>query len=505
MNHAAKEILQKYDALFEERKQCVLSSKDGIAVSGTAYYVSNEGNDENDGRTPLTAWKTLSRVSNAALERGDAVLFRRGDLFRGRVYAKSGVTYAAYGCGEKPKLYGSEFSLADPALWEEYDSEHRIWKCTEKVLDSGTLVFNEGEAHSVKLIPSYINGHFVCREDESKAFDMRNEMVRDLDMYWHFDAVLGVERPSKGKDFPIPIISEAHGDLYLRCDRGNPGEVFDSIESLSRTHMFCVGANDHVTVDDLCIKYVGMHGVSAGGHVVGLHVKNCEFGWIGGTIQTYLGLDPNYPEGDRGTVTRFGNAVEVYGGCEDYAVTDNYIYEVYDAGITHQMTTSKKITMTGIRYTGNVIEKCVYGIEYFLDQIKGEQESYMDDVVIKENFIRLSGYGWGQQRHNYHTPALIKGWSYKNTARNFVICNNIFDRCAYQMLHLVAQKDEYCAKLNGNTYIQNAGGMIGKLGGNETEEPSILIFDKDAESKINKTFKDQNAEVYIIENTAENK
>lgn len=34
-----------------------------------------------------------------------------------------------------------------------------------KGLDVGTLVFNGGEAHSVKLIPSYIRGRFVCRDD----------------------------------------------------------------------------------------------------------------------------------------------------------------------------------------------------------------------------------------------------------------------------------------------------------------------------------------------------
>ena len=137
----------------------------------------------------------------------------------------------------------------------------------------------------------------------------------------------------------------------------------------------------------------GRHGVSAGGHSVGLHVTNCEFGWIGGSIQHYFGTDPNYPEGRRGSVTRYGNAIEIYGGCEDYIASNNYIYEVYDAGITHQVTTSTKRIMTGIRYTGNVIEKCVYGIEYFLDQIEGERESYMDDVVMNDNFIRLSGYG----------------------------------------------------------------------------------------------------------------
>ncbi len=507
MNYATKEILQKYDALFEEKKQAVLQAQDSITVTGTVYYVSNVGNDENDGRSPQTPWKTLSKVSNANLKRGDAVLFRRGDLFRGKVYAKSGVTYAAYGSGEKPKLYGSEFSLADPALWEEYDREHHIWKCTEKVLDSGTLVFNEGQAHSVKLIPSYIDGRFVCRDDESKLFDVRNEMIRDLDLYWHFDEILDDSHPSKGKNFPIPKIYDdfdpsyvPRGDLYLRCDKGNPGEVFDSIESLARTHMFEVGLEDHVTIDNFCIKYVGMHGVAAGacGHSVGLHVTNCEIGWIGGVIQHYFGTDPNYPQGGRGTVTRFGNAIEIYGGCEDYVVENNYIYQSYDAGITHQFATTRKETMTGIRYVGNAIEKCVYGVEYFLIQWNGESESYMDDIIMKDNFIRLSGYGWGQQRHNQYTPALIKSWNYTNPARDFTICNNIFDRCAYKLLHLVAEKNEYCPKLNGNTYIQYQGGMLGRYGGNEVEIPEIQKFDENAELKIKNVFQDQSAMVYLI-------
>ncbi|MEE0409496.1 MAG: hypothetical protein UD759_01820, partial [Clostridia bacterium] len=115
------------------------------------------------------------------------------------------------------------------------------------------------------------------------------------------------------------------------------------------------------------------------------------------------------------------------------------------------------------------------------------------------NIIRLSGYGWGQQRHNYYEPALIKGWSYINTARNFSIENNIFDRTAYRMLHLVAQKDEYCPVMKGNTYIQDKGNMIGQWGGNEVKEPEIEIFDEKAEEKINNIFGDKTAKVYIIE------
>jgi len=141
------------------------------------------------------------------------------------------------------------------------------------------------------------------------------------------------------------------------------------------------------------------------------------------------GTDPNYLEGKRGSVTRYGNGVEVYGSCHDYKVSNCYIYQSYDAGASHQACIRRKKTMTDVCYSDNVIEKCVYGIEYFLDSYNQELGSYMDDITICGNIIRLSGYGWGQQRHNVDTPALIKGWSYENPASDFSIYDNIFAEC----------------------------------------------------------------------------
>ncbi|MBR6767142.1 MAG: hypothetical protein IKM02_04245 [Clostridia bacterium] len=481
------------------RREEIRKTPDMLEISGNAYYVSNEGCDRNDGKSPDKAWKSLERVSEAELKPGDGIFFRRGDLFRGSVDVKSGVSYGAYGTGEKPRLYGWDKNLADPDLWMVADEEHNIWKMREKILDPGTLVFNSGEAHSRKLIPSYIKGKFVCRDDESREFIMADEMTRDLDIFWYFDEILTTV-PSKGMDFPVPEMGEnSCGDLYIRCDRGNPGECFDSVEALPRRPMFRVGSHENVRIDNLCLKYIGLHGIAAGGYVKGLHVTNCEIGWIGGTIQHYLGTDPNYPQGGRGTVTRFGNAVEIYGGCEDYLVSNCWIYQAYDAGITHQITTNgKKHTMTGIRYLNNLIENCVYGIEYFLEMNNGDTESYMRDILMKDNFIRNSGYGWGQQRHNKDTPALIKGWSYVNAASDYRIENNIFDRCAYRMLHLVAQKQESCPRMMGNTYIQHRGGMLGQYGGNEYAEPEIILFDEDVNRAIREKLGDDSAEIYMI-------
>ena len=498
---ATKDFLQEMDALAAKRCTEIRSTPDEVTFRGTAHYVAENGCDEADGLTPETAWKSLARVSAADLAPGDAVLFRRGDLFRGCFAAKAGVTYAAFGEGEKPRLFGGTRNLADPTLWELYDEATNVWHLREPIADLGTLVFDDGRLHAYKHIPSYRDGRFVCRADESREFVITRELSHDLDFFCNFAEKLSTH-PSKGEDFPVPDTygHECMGDLYLRSNRGNPGNVFSSIEPLPHIHGIRVGSCHNVRIDNLCLRYYGMHGISAGGECVrGLHVTNCELGWIGGCIQTYFGTDPNYPEGRRGSVTRYGNAVEIYGGCDDYLVENCYVYECYDAGLTHQVTTfdfTRK--MTGVVYKNNLIENCVYGIEYFLEIRNGVPGSEMSNILMEGNFIRHSGEGWGQQRHNAHTPAHIKGWSYENIAQSFTIRNNIFDRAGRRSVHLVAEKQEYCPTMDGNTYIQYAGGALGKHGGKEAGEPADIFFDAAIEETIRDILGDKTAKVYTV-------
>ena len=82
MQIATKEYLRELDALAARRRAEIRATKDEVSVPGTTYYVSADGCDEADGLSPDTAWQTLARVSRAALCEGDAVRFRRGDVFR---------------------------------------------------------------------------------------------------------------------------------------------------------------------------------------------------------------------------------------------------------------------------------------------------------------------------------------------------------------------------------------------------------------------------------------
>ncbi len=84
---------------------CLLSSH---AAPAAVYYVDAAGgNDANTGVSAASAWKTLDRVNAGKFKSGDEVLFKRGQVFYGSLRpSASGVSYAAYGTGDKPVISG---------------------------------------------------------------------------------------------------------------------------------------------------------------------------------------------------------------------------------------------------------------------------------------------------------------------------------------------------------------------------------------------------------------
>jgi len=104
-----------------------------VSAFATTYYVSSQGSDVADGKTPATAWQTMARVNTAPLKPGDTVLFRRGDAWRGQLVPRSGdssgyITYGAYGVGDKPVLLGS-IKKSRPGDWR--DEGRNIWSTLE--------------------------------------------------------------------------------------------------------------------------------------------------------------------------------------------------------------------------------------------------------------------------------------------------------------------------------------------------------------------------------------
>ena len=67
MLKADSAFLKNQESLFNIRKQEILNTKDCLNIQGTTYYVSNDGDDTNDGRSPEAPWKTLNRGNMLSL------------------------------------------------------------------------------------------------------------------------------------------------------------------------------------------------------------------------------------------------------------------------------------------------------------------------------------------------------------------------------------------------------------------------------------------------------
>ncbi len=456
------------------------------AVKGKKVYVSAAGDDANDGLSETSPVKTVKKANSLAAS-GDAVLLKRGDLFREKFTAKAGVTYSAYGTGDKPKVYGSPENGADPEKWilvlSDAASGKKIWEYYRTDLtDVGTIVFNEGEGYAVKEYPTCKNEAFIVRGTVDTPFEWETELDNNFE-FFH-------EANSKMNGNVIDAAT-AKGPLYLRCDNGNPGEVFDSIEFNEHGHIISVGTNNNVTIDNLCLMYTGSHGISAG-TVSNLVVTNCEIGWIGGTVQGYY-ADAN----KNGVVTRFGNGVEIYGGCDNYVIDNCYIYQCYDAGVTHQAgAASPAKTMNNIRYSKNVITDCVYSIEYFFGDASEGMRQTGKNIVYEDNLLRRAGFGFGSSRPNGYSQRHIRTASTSaNAFTDFVIRNNIFDRSVYDLLFISSGFEACLPRMEGNTYIQGIGNPLFSYG---VAAGKPVSCDVSSKASVNTKLGDATAQVYFV-------
>ena len=486
------EYLKSLDKTTSERIAEIRNTGTYVEVTGKKYYVSfSEGNDNKDGLSPENAWKTIDKVNSASLQRGSGVFFKRGDTWRNvSLIAAEGVTYSAYGEGEKPRLYGSRENAANCDCWTlvySDDSGKKIWRYSTEVCDVGTIIFDGGIAWSQRAAPNVTkDGRFVLSSDNITPFDYREHLTEDLMLFTDL-------KPEKEGTVPSPVT--ATGRLYLRCDKGNPGEVFSSAEINERRMIIEGGSRADITIDNLCIMYSGGHGIHTWDGtgpiqpIKNLTVTNCEIGWIGGSAQSF-GL-----KGDIYTPIRFGNGVEIYGSCEGYVVDNCYIYQCYDCGATFQYGNTSKTSLgyfKNINYTNNVIEDCNYAVEAWCDIKEGTTS---ENILFDGNTFRRAGEGICSLRPNLGGAAHIKGFRKDNAFVNFVIKNNVFDRSVNYLIQLPSLFSSTLAIFDGNTYIQSQGGRLGVYG---IQGGINYRYDAIVAKYINEELGDKKATVYFV-------
>lgn len=125
-------------------------------VFATDYYISNTGNDANNGTSAATAWATISKLNSswASIVSGDRVLFQSGGTFYGSInVTKSGVTLGAYGTGAKPIITG----FITPTSWSNTGTN--LWATSiSTTLNNIRLLTLNGQIVRNGRFPNYVDG-----------------------------------------------------------------------------------------------------------------------------------------------------------------------------------------------------------------------------------------------------------------------------------------------------------------------------------------------------------
>ena len=442
--------MAKIDGMIEN----IENSATSVTVTGTKYYVSATGDDNNDGLSPEKPWKTIKKVNSTKFSDGDGVFFKRGDTWRVENYeslnAQSGVTYSAYGTGAKPKIIGS--TNADgkenwiPTVYDNVYvyAKPIIYKFSSGTInDVGTIIFDGGRAWGIQIqktregnrldIGRVFNG-IKWNEAVTGPFAGAQDLKNDLEFYHNWE----------------------EGRLYLYSESGNPGERFNSIELLEKNYGIRLvnreGTSyaDNIVIDNIEIYGVGAHGIS-GGNLKNITVQYCTLKWIGGSVQARYFGGANYG-------VRYGNAVQAYGSAESFYIHDNYASQIYDCCWTAQF--GQATIFEDIKVYNNVSEYCNSGLEFWQ-----EGGGTVKDVDLHDNYTRYNGYGWSHQRPNKDGNFFYGGPAQSGTYTNNHVRNNVNVFASANALHVGATGvNQY--NFHDNTYIMENDLYLGGVSAN---------------------------------------
>lgn len=481
-NIATEEEISAIYTMAEERKEAILNSPTTIVKSdtyimgetytGTAYYVSNNGDNNNDGLSEQTPFANMDVFEHIKLEYGDAIFFERGSIWRGdgfpyTVREIKGITFSAYGEGPKPAFYGSEESGVGSEKWELYysdDSGKKIWKFYNVMPETGSIVLNGEEV--VHRDIAWWDGTSYHELDESheELIGENYDVTLHLPDMWCFPEIqygdIAVENVGdriyqSWDNDGNPIFHR--GSLYFRCDKGNPGELYEEIEFIS-PYSINDGMTDDQVYDNICTMYgavghtTGYNGIKEGCSGV---IQNCEVAWMGGQVFSYV---TGNEEGDTRITLNYtlygrnGGNLAVNGS--DYTIKNNYIHDSYQEGISLE-TFEHCESMCNNVVSGNLIEHATQGILICNWDMEVNENHIHKNILIENNFVLDCGVNnlfSSDYENNYCNAVVFQGGPCAN--EDLYIRNNIFAFATGALIQIGTYSEEYSKVFENNTYVQ---------------------------------------------------
>lgn len=449
------DALEPYYQMAAERKEAILNSPTqivkaeefipGETYTGTAYYVSPNGSDENDGLSPDTAWKSAHRANWGDVHEGDAVFFERGGIYpitEEPIRAVSNVTYSAYGEGAKPVITLAQENSARSECWElwyEGPNGEKIWRYCQQVGETGGIIFDdtsyaqriyewptpEGWLALDVQVMDPANG-VAAPEDPCGKYQaasaneyrtVEEQLINDLTYICRVDIT--------DLSYPIDFCYGEYrtGELYLRCDKGNPGEFFEEIAviSLQKTEhgdgygSIIDGYNAGGWVlDNLSLKYYLVNAVATnfltGKDIV---IQNCTVEWGGNTLFDIQSEEPT------NSYMLIGDGI--YCVANNATIRNNYMRHCGNA-CTFENSMETPEHMGTYTAEGNLMENCGQGIRTYF--IEPESEGAYDETVLRDNIILDTGNGLNNAC--WEEPVAIDlGHELLQYAKHIEVSNNV--------------------------------------------------------------------------------
>ncbi len=447
-------LLEALETVKQAMCRDVLELPDTVQATGTTYYLSNNGNDANDGLSPQTAWASIEKLKSVfeQLKAGDAVLFERGSMWRqplldpividGKTvypddsffYAQVGVSYGAYGEGRKPIFNGSPFDFAEESYWIETDVPH-VYECTVRFANAGVVAL-----------------------DHTKQYGQYRERVAYKEMVGRRDFT-GYADLKQDESYFGDVET---GKLYLCSHHGNPGKRYRSIEIGGRKSL--IRSTGAAVFENLEFCYAG-YGITGG---PSLTVRGCVFYWLGGAQLRAV----------TGETVVCGNAVEIYGPVDGLYVDTCWMYSLCDTAVTHQLWTSTgECIHKNIAFTGNVIEYCHWSIEFNNPPSTDGSARSVENYLHAYNYVTMGGHSFGSWMMDRQDTATLYNCFGTAQTINGTCEKNVFYRCTGCLYRLRFEADKEIV-FKQNIHLQDKTGKLGYLfdGDYPYNEESIALL-----------------------------
>lgn len=181
------------------------------------------------------------------------------------------------------------------------------------------------------------------------------------------------------------------GALYLRCDEGNPADLFEDIEIISIvvtdegdniTDLVRGNDSDGYVLDNLSFKYFLDSALNSdsnyGENAV---IQNCTVEWGANRVHMF--------ESDEPTIDYAFIGDSIYNLMYNVTIKDCYMRQAGNACTFESSEDISRDSLGTYTVTGNLIENCGQGIRTYL--IDAEEQNLFEKIEISDNMILYTG------------------------------------------------------------------------------------------------------------------